>query len=360
MRRIFVSDCEGPISKNDNAFEITKNFIPQGAKLFTLLSKYDDVLADILKKPGYDAGSTLKLILPFLKAYDVTEKKIEHFSAENLFLLNQSKVTLDYIRKLSPAFIVSTSYEQYIKVLCDALEFPFENTYCTKLSIDKYTLADRVKKNLRKIAYELSELPPITIPPYARVLDDFSFETQKIIKRLDTFFWNETSNLHLTPFFFDVRPIGGTQKAEAIKDVTRKMNDSIENVIYFGDSITDVEAFKLVQNNGGLTVSFNGNQYAVKNAEVIVLSKNNLVVAIITNLFCRFGTKKTIQLLRNWSKGTLREAGLDNDLLSLFLYNYSERLPTVKILTSKNTNLLVDESNIFRKSVRGEAVGRLG
>jgi energy-converting hydrogenase A subunit R len=360
MRRIFVSDCEGPISKNDNAFEITKNFIPQGAKLFTLLSKYDDVLADIFKISGYDAGSTLKLILPFLKAYDVTEKKIEQFSSENLLLLADSKVTLSFIRKLSPAFIVSTSYEQYIKVLCDALEFPFENTYCTKLSIDKYTLTDKEKKDLRKIAYELLELPPIIIPPFARALDDFSFETQKIIKRLDTIFWNEISNSHLSHFFTDITPIGGNQKAEAIKDVTRKMNNLIENVIYFGDSITDVEAFNLVQKNGGLAVSFNGNQYAVKNAKVIVLSKSNLVVAIITNLFYRFGTKKTIQLLKNWSVKTLRDAGLDKDLLSLFLNNYQENLPMVKILTSKNTNLLVDESNNFRKSVRGEAAGRLG
>ena len=58
MKRIFVSDCEGPISKNDNAFEITASFVPNGGKLFTVVSKYDDVLADVLKKPDYTAGST--------------------------------------------------------------------------------------------------------------------------------------------------------------------------------------------------------------------------------------------------------------------------------------------------------------
>jgi energy-converting hydrogenase A subunit R len=360
MRSLFVSDCEGPISKNDNAFEITKNFIPQGAKLFNLISKYDDVRADILKIPGYDAGSTLKLILPFLKAYDVTESNIEQFSAETLLLLADSKVSLKYIRKISPAFIVSTSYEQYIKVLCDALNFPYENAYCTKLSIDKYIISDKEKKDLRKIASELSELSPIIIPSNANTLNDFSLETQKIIRRLDTIFWKEISNSHLSRFFYDVIPIGGYQKAEAIRDVTRKMNCSIKNVIFFGDSITDLEAFNLVKKNGGLAVSFNGNQYAVKNAEVVVLSNSNLVIAIINDLFCKFGTEKTVQLLKNWSVKTLKEADLNNDLLSLFLNNYQEKLPMVKILTSKNTNLLVDESNKFRKSVRGEAVGRLG
>src|SRR5680860_898070 len=122
MRRIFISDCEGPISKNDNAFEITKNFIPKGDSFFALISKYDDVLADILNKPGYNAGNTLKLILPFLLAYDVTDEQIEDFSAQHLLLITESKLTLSFIQKIVPAFIVSTSYEQYIRELCKVLD----------------------------------------------------------------------------------------------------------------------------------------------------------------------------------------------------------------------------------------------
>ena len=110
MKRVFISDCEGPISKNDNAFEAAARFVPNGDKLFTLISKYDDVLADVLKKPGYNAGDTLKLILPFLKAYDVTDACLKEFSAENLVLIAGSKNTLKHVRRLSDAFIVSTSY----------------------------------------------------------------------------------------------------------------------------------------------------------------------------------------------------------------------------------------------------------
>ena len=105
MRRLFVSDCEGPISKNDNAFEVTKNFIPQGNKLFTIISKYDDVLADVLKKSSYKAGDTLRLILPFLKAYGATNNKIREFSARNILLVPGAKDTLIFIRKIMPSFI---------------------------------------------------------------------------------------------------------------------------------------------------------------------------------------------------------------------------------------------------------------
>ncbi len=83
-QRIFISDCEGPISKNDNAFELASHFIPHGDKFFTLISRYDDILADIVKKKGYKAGDTLKLILPFLKAYDATNQGIMEYSSKNV------------------------------------------------------------------------------------------------------------------------------------------------------------------------------------------------------------------------------------------------------------------------------------
>jgi energy-converting hydrogenase A subunit R len=222
MRKIFVSDCEGPISKNDNAFEITKHFIPEGAKLFSLISKYDDVLADIVKKPGYNAGSTLKLILPFLKAYDVTEENIKQFSANNLMLLSDSKETLSFVKKSMPAFIISTSYEQYIKVLCEALDFPFKNTYCTKLPLDNYTITNEEKKSLKQIASELSEMPQIEIPKNAKTINDFTKQNQDIIKQLDNIFWKDIINSSLSPLLLDINPIGGYQKAEAIKDITKR------------------------------------------------------------------------------------------------------------------------------------------
>ena len=110
MKRIFVSDCEGPISKNDNAFELAENFIPNGDKFFANISKYDDVLADILQKPDYSAGSTLRLILPFFKAYGLTDRQMEDFSVKSIVLIASSKSTLHHIRAISDAFIVSTSY----------------------------------------------------------------------------------------------------------------------------------------------------------------------------------------------------------------------------------------------------------
>ena len=360
MKRVFISDCEGPISKNDNAFEVTAHFVPNGDRLFALISRYDDALADVLKKQGYSAGGTLKLILPFLKAHGVTDRQMTEFSAKNLILIAGSRDTLQHVRAISSAFIVSTSYEHYIRALCKALEFPYENTYCTQLSIDKYQLTQQEKSRLREIAGEIAQMPMINIPPTAKGIKDFSNTDQKTISRLDVIFLNEIARMRIGEIFSEVKPVGGEQKAEAIQDAVEKLGTTLEDVMYVGDSITDVEAFKLVRDNGGLTVSFNGNQYAVKNAEIAVLSENSITTAIVVDLFCKLGKQQTLQVLENWNRVTLRKSVISQRLLDRFFTLYPAALPKIQIVIAQNMETLVKESSEFRKKVRGEDIGRLG
>jgi energy-converting hydrogenase A subunit R len=360
VKRVFISDCEGPISKNDNAFEVTAHFVPNGDRLFTLISKYDDVLADVLKKPDYSAGGTLKLILPFLKAYDVTDRRMMEFSAQNLILIANSKDTLQHVRAVASAFIVSTSYEHYIKALCKALDFPYKNTFCTQLSIDKYPITEQEKSRLKEMVREIVQMPLVNIPPMAKSLKDFSCTDQETIRRLDEIFWNEIARMGLGEIFSEVKPVGGGQKAEVIKNVVKRLCARLEDVMYVGDSITDVEAFKLVRDNGGLTVSFDGNQYAIKSAEIAVLSESSIVTAIIADIFAKYGKQQTLQVLENWNCKTLRKSAVSQPLLDRLFLLYPKALPKVQIVTAENMEMLSKESSKFRKKVRGEAIGRLG
>ena len=359
MKRIFVSDCEGPISKNDNAFELAQNFIPNGDKLFVNISRYDDVLADVLHKPGYSAGSTLKLILPFFKAYGVTDKQMNEFSAENITLIADSQTTLRHVQAVADAFIVSTSYEHYIKALCEAEAFPFRNTYCTKVSLDKCAVTPQEKERLREVAQEIAQMHRIVIPQAARAVEDFSGSDQALIQRLDEVFWSELPKTFIGKSLNGVVTVGGEQKAEAIRDAVERSDAELAGVMYVGDSITDVEAFKLVGQNGGLTVSFNGNGYAVRSAEVAVLSESSLVTAVIADLFCRFGKEKAIDAVQGWGFEVLQNSCVAPSLLRQLSRVYPDVLPKAKIVTSQNMESLAKESSEFRGKVRGVA-GRLG
>ena len=360
MKRVFVSDCEGPISKNDNAFELTSYFVPDGDKLFTVVSRYDDVLAEVVRKTDYEAGGTLKLVLPFLKAYGVRDEKMREFSAEHLVCIPGIKDALQHVRGLAPAFIVSASYEHYLRALCEVLEFPFENTYCTRVCLDKYGIREREKEELKQIAREIAGMPVFEFPSDAESLDDLPRDDQETVRRLDEIFWKKIAEMEIGRIYCEVNPEGGGEKAEAIKDIVDRLGVAVADVMYVGDSITDDEAFRLVERKGGLTVSFNGNQYAVRNAEIAVLSENGIVTAVIADVFLRFGKSEVLNLVKSWNRKALEKSSVSQALLDRLFKLYPSRLPKVEIITERNVEALAKESSRFRNRVRGEAIGRLG
>jgi energy-converting hydrogenase A subunit R len=210
------------------------------------------------------------------------------------------------------------------------------------------------------MAGEIAQMPLVNIPPMAKSLKDFSRTDQETIGQLDEIFWNKIGGMGLSEIFAEVNPVGGSQKAEAIKDAVKRLHARLEDVMYVGDSITDVEAFKLVRDNGGLTVSFNGNQYAIKSAELAVLSENSITTAIVADLFCKLGKQQTLGVLENWNLKALQESVVSQPLLDRLLMLYPKSLPKVQIVTAENMEMLAKESSEFRKKVRGEAIGRLG
>jgi len=359
QKKLFITDCEGPISKNDNAYELTEHLIPDGPTFYALISKYDDVQADVVKRPGYKAGDTLKLILPFLRAHGATNKKIRKFSAEHILLVPSAKDTLRFVQSIMSSFIISTSYEQYTRALCSLVDFPYENVYCTELNIDKYQIDKKEIEKLKQLKEEITKMPMIHIPENASSLDDLSARDQETIRRLDEIFWEEISAMECGRMLKEVNPIGGFEKADAVRDIERKTDGSLFNAMYIGDSITDVQSFRLIRENRGLTVSFNGNSYAIREAEVAVLSDNTLVTSVLADVFNRLGKDYVIKLVEEWSYSALQRY-CTPALRSRMFDLYPITLPKVEIITSSNKERLVKESTAFRKTVRGEAVGALG
>lgn len=359
-RRVFISDCEGPISKNDNAFELTSHFVPNGARLFTMISCYDDIQADIVRRKGYKAGDTLKLVLPFLRAYDVTSSASAVFSSRNVLLMPGAKEMLESVGSFMPSYVVSTSYEQYMRALCNAVDFPFTHVYCTLLDLGKYEIDDKEKAMVKRFAEEIVKLPMLEIPKKARSLSDFPKKMQDTLERLDEIFWKELSDMEVGRMLLEVNPVGGSEKAAAVTEIADRLDIGLQDVMYVGDSITDVSAFQLVRSAEGVTVSFNGNNYAVREAEFAVLSRSALVTALVASVFNRFGKARLLTLIREWQPSVLKKSDLDKPLKDRLFKACAEMFPRVESVTQRNMARLMRESSKFRKNVRGEAVGQLG
>jgi energy-converting hydrogenase A subunit R len=358
--QIFISDCEGPISKNDNAFEVAQAFIPRGDHFFSLISRYDDVLADVVKRPGYRAGNTLKLITPFLKAYGVTNAQLVEYASDNIVVLHGAKEMLHHLLSTLPSFIVSTSYEQYISALCARMDFPLSNVYCTQLDLDRYDVPLKEAAQLRELTDEVTSYPMIHIPDHTTSIQDFSKKDRATIMKLDEVFWKTIPRMTCGRMLEEITPIGSEEKAKAVMAIASNVEGDLAEVVYVGDSITDVQALQLVKAGGGLAVSFNGNRYAVANAEIAVLSDTALVTAILVDVFTRRGKKEVLDLARSWSRQALEEAPVKSSLITTTLENHPSRLPYVQVVDDQNVEALIEESSRFRTSVRGEAIGRLG
>jgi len=355
MKRQFNTDCEGPISKNDNAFELSEEFIPQGGEFFAKLSKYDDFLADIARKPGYKAGDTLRLILPFFKAYGVTDADIGEFSSRNILLVPKADIALEHIRAIMPAFIISTSYRPYINSLCETIGFPIGNTYCTELVLDEYQIPRSEIEYLRELHDEILTLPAIDLPASAVSRKDLDDGSIMCIDRLDKIFWEEFPSMASGKLLEDVNPIGGFEKADAVKKSCQSTGVQLSDVMYVGDSITDVEAFKLVKSAGGVAVSFNGNRYAIESADVACISPNALILAALAFRFKEGGAKIIYTLASEWDSQKIALEDLMKDRLS-----FSVEGTCLYLIEDSDVEKLVLRSESFRKTVRGERIGRLG
>jgi energy-converting hydrogenase A subunit R len=330
-RHAYITDCEGPVSKNDNAFEIAEAFLEEGGRFFALLSKFDDYLGDVERIEGYRYGSTLKYILPFLKAEGLTDRDMARFSAGHVTIMGGIEAAFREIRKVMPISMVSTSYIHYIEAVCRYLGLSMDSVYCTRLSLDAYRMGEEERQEVKGYFRRFLALPPIVWDEKGRLEGD----SARSIDLLKTFFFAVLPSMAVSRWIEPVMPIGGEGKAQAVVDIVERGGISARGVIYVGDSITDVAALDLVRREGGLSISFNGNRYAVLSAEYSVIADD---ASVLAELARAFHEGRTIPLRTGeYGRGAKvfrRDAA---DLTSL-------------IALSEKT----------RKEVRGRAVGELG
>jgi energy-converting hydrogenase A subunit R len=328
-KRIFVSDCEGPITKNDNAAELAEAFIPKGGRFFRKISLYDDYLAEVARKPGYKAGDTLRLILPFFKAFGLDDRSMMKFSRRNITIIPQADQMLRRVLGGMPAYMVSTSYSPYISAVCDAIGFPFRNTYSTHVELDDYLILEDEKRALKELHRHIVALPDFSIPKAASSPDDLSAEDATTVWRMDEIFWTILPSLKIYRIVEDVNPVGGREKAAAILKILEIEDAELEDVFYVGDSITDVEAFRMVKRGGGMALSFNGNGWAVKEASFAVTARSALPIGWLAEIFANQGTEGFVDL-------------------------------TMSSLSPEITEQISQLSCKVRKTVRTEKIGTLG
>jgi energy-converting hydrogenase A subunit R len=136
MANVICFDLEGPLSPQDNAYEVMGLF-REGHKVFEVLSRYDDILT-LEGREGYEPGDTLSLIIPFLVYNRVCEEDIRKVS-DSAKIVDGVPYTIQRLKELGwDPYIISTSYQQHAYNIGSKVGVPEEKVYCTKLALDAH------------------------------------------------------------------------------------------------------------------------------------------------------------------------------------------------------------------------------
>jgi len=279
MTNFIAFDLEGPLSPQDNAYDLMRLF-PNGDRVFEVISRYDDLLA-LEEREDYEPGDTLALIVPFLVLHNISENDI-------ITLASRATLTggaADLVNWLElngwKVFCISTTYAQYAIHITQKLDIYAHNVACTPFPLDTFrrTLSQEEAALLRQAEEEILTMQP-------EVDDD------RIKRILDSFFWEKLPGTDTGTAIREVKPVGGRRKVAALNGFANKHDHPLSKWVVVGDSITDARMLSEVEGQGGLAIAFNANQYALPHATMSLASTS------INDLS---------DVLRAWQKGTRKE-----------------------------------------------------
>lgn len=337
-------DLEGPLSPQDNAYEVTGE-LEHGKELFEKISRYDDYLAQENRK-NHEPGDTLALVAPFLLADDVTAQDIKKISSRAKIVSGARKLIQNLKNSGWDVYVISTSYQQHAYNISQKIGVEERNVYSTKLNLDK------LSNNLNKILLDKIKKVKETI-----LEKNYS---KSLINYLDNFFFNELPKTEWGNPLERVNVRGGQRKIEAVKEVASTKNIELSKIAVIGDSITDYKMLDVIKKQGGKSIVFNGNKFAIPKAS---FSAASLDIRIIEPIIKSKTPKK---MVKSWEKN--QESISENitnmptpfkkyGLEKVFDKNQVET-PVINYIPNKSEkelNEIIQKHKFFRNNVRGEA-----
>ncbi|RZN39782.1 MAG: hypothetical protein EF813_03810 [Methanosarcinales archaeon] len=320
---VICFDLEGPLSPQDNAYEVM-SLIKNGDIIFETLSRYDDFLA-MEGRENYEPGDTLALIVPFLLTHGIKEADITRVSARARIVSGAKNLIARLKTSGWDVHIISTSYEQHAHQVGAALGVGPDHISCTRLDLEglRSRLTEEDVTCIRRIEED--------------ILNIAGDDNETMFKRLNDFYFEELKETGFGDLFSEVRVVGGARKVAALERIAASHNLSPGELVAVGDSITDFAMLGRVRDAGGVAIVFNGNEYAVPHANVAIAGTD-------------------IGLVREFAEAQAR--GDDAVKLARTLEPKYRDDPRVDCLTGANAEKIkavVKAHSRFRKLVRGDA-----
>lgn len=286
-KRLLVAfDLEGPLSTQDNAYEVM-GLIERGHELFERISRYDDLLA-LEGRENYEPGDTLSLILPFLLAHGITERDIASVSSKAEIVPGAAECISELKAKGHNVVIISTSYEPHALNIADRVGVPHSDVACTPAPLERIASDVSVSDDIDELlSYE------------KRILEIPLGDDEQLKRQLDEFYWHELPRRQSGKLLSSIEVVGGERKVKALLRFMERYGFDMCDVVAVGDSITDFKMLRAVRDGGGLAIVFNGNQYAIPYGSVGVASSDLRSIIPLIDAFSTGGMAAVREFVEN-------------------------------------------------------------
>lgn len=342
--KIACFDLEGPLSPQDNAFEVSSK-INNGKELFEKISRYDDYLAQ-QDRVNHEPGDTLALIAPFLVHEGICEEDIFRASNKAKIVSGAKELIKELKKDEWEVYIISTSYKQHAYSIGEKLGVEKNKIYATDLDLGY------LKQKLNKDLVNKIEEVKSTI-----LESKFSSD---LIDYLDDFFFNELLKTDWGNLLEEINVRGGKQKIDAVNSIVKEKGIQSSEITVIGDSITDYKMLDEIKNEGGESIVFNGNRFAIPYAKYGVASLDIRAIRPIMEI------NEPIDAIKKWEKN---QEKIDKDINNIpMIFNgyglkeiFSDpevKNPVLNYLPNKDSeeiDKVVKLHKYFRENVRGEA-----
>lgn len=358
-------DLEGPLSPQDNAYEVMQ-LIENGRALFEVISAYDDYLA-LQGRQDYEPGDTLKLIVPFLLVGETTESDIKRVSKRAKTVSGAKKLITWLQDDRWDVHIISTSYEQHAHSVASRLGVDWEKVHCTRFPLDSFVeiLGKSEKELIKSVEGEILSF-------HGNSGYEKSTSFKELADRLDSFFFDQVPRTSMKTIFEQISVVGGERKVHALMRAIGDEAD-LQHTAVVGDSITDHKMLQKVRRSCGLSVVFNGNDYALPYGNVAMACFDIRPMYPVFSAFREGGLDAAFDVAAEWEKagevfmkdpGQIPDHFMKRGLKRFFMDAPNNAVfPRFNLLEGKTERQLESVSSThgrFRNLVRGKSTAKLG
>ncbi|MDR0522909.1 MAG: hypothetical protein LBG62_00575 [Candidatus Methanoplasma sp.] len=355
--RVLVMSLSGVVDRRNGTRDLCARFIPKGDGLYDRIARYDDDAAFLLGRSDHMHGCASKFVAPFLKAFGATDYAMHAYAKANLRLMAGAERAVGYLSHMLPLFVSTSAYEHHAAAVAEALGIPHGHLHCTEARLDEAALEPGEMRRIRAMASEINSLRMPVAEYELGVPNALSGEDVALLRVMDRIFGKEMPKMGAAEFMSKIDSVGTDDKAYHLVGGRRDSDGGFGSLAYIGGGDTDFQAMRLVRDGGGLSIAFNGSDFAVRGAGVAVLSDDFTAAAVLASAFHSGGASAVTALAEEWGEKALARAGFaDSSAVRAMLS--AGGLPEVYRVTRGNEDYVAERSGAFRKRLLASGKGR--